>query len=66
VWSGGLRVVGFVARPDDNGNLFGSGGKRLIDQDAEQRFLGSVPVDESLKRQFALTPCGGGNDSFLD
>jgi hypothetical protein len=61
-----LRIRGFVARPDDNGNLLGSRRERLFDQDAEQRSTVAFSVDEGLEGQGALRPRGGGNDSLLD
>ena len=61
---GSLRIAGLIARPDDHGDLFGTGRERLFDQNREHRFFVAVAVDESLKRQRALTPRGGGNDSF--
>jgi hypothetical protein len=45
-----LRIGGFIARADDNGNLLGSGGERLLDQNAEQGFFVAFAVDEGLER----------------
>jgi hypothetical protein len=61
-----LRIGRFIAGPDDNGDLLDSGRERLFDQDAEQRFFVAIAVDEGLKRQLALRPRGGSNDSFPD
>lgn len=66
MWPGSLRISRFIAWPDDNGNLLGSSRERLIDQDAEQRFLVTVAVDEGLERQLTLAPRGGSDDSFPD
>jgi hypothetical protein len=61
-----LRVGRFISRADDNRYLLDSGRKRLFNQDSEQRLLVAVSVDEGLKRQRALRPRGGSNNSFLD
>jgi hypothetical protein len=61
-----LRVGRFIAGANDNCDLFNSSRERLFDQDAEQGLLVAVSVDKSLKRQCALRPRGGGNNSFLD
>ena len=66
VRSGVLRIGGFIAGTDDNRDLLDSSRKRLFDQDPEQRFLVAVSVDKGLKRQRALRPRGGSNDSFPD
>jgi hypothetical protein len=63
---GSLRIGGFIAGPDDHGDLLGSGRERLFDQDVEQGFLVAIAVDEGLKRQLALRSRGGSNDSFPD
>ncbi len=66
VCPGSLRIGSFIARPDDNGDLLGSCRERLLDQDAEQRFLVAVAVNEGLERQLALRPRSGSDDCFPD
>jgi hypothetical protein len=66
VGSSGLRIGSFIAGANDNCDLLNFSRKRLFDQDTEQRFLVAVSIDKSLKRQCALRPRGGGNNSFLD
>jgi hypothetical protein len=63
---GTLRIRGFISGADDNRDLVDSGRKRLFNEDSKQRFLVAVSVDKGLKRQSALRPRGGSNDSLLD
>jgi hypothetical protein len=44
VCAGGLYIRGFVAGPNDNGNLVGPRRERLFDENTEQRFLVAVAV----------------------
>jgi hypothetical protein len=66
VRSDALRVGRFISGADDNRDLLDAGRKRLFNKDSEQRFLVAVSVDKGLKRQSALRPRGGSNNSFLD
>src|ERR1035441_10048222 len=66
VRSGALRVGRFISRADNNRDLLEAGRKRLFKKDSKQRFLVAVSVDKGLKRQSALRPRGGSNDSLLD
>jgi hypothetical protein len=66
VRSDALRVGRFISGADDNRDLLDAGRKRLFNKDSKQRFLVAVSVDKGLKRQSALRPRGGSNDSLLD
>jgi hypothetical protein len=46
--AGGLDVAALVARPDDDADFFHLGGEGLFDQNAEDRFLVAVAIDQGL------------------
>ena len=64
--SGGLGVGGFVARAYDDADLLDSGGDGLFDEDSQDGFLVSVPVDERLQWESTLVSSRRGNYGLLD
>ena len=65
VAAGGLRVSGFIARPDHHADLLDARGEGLFDEDAEDGLLAAVAVDQGLEGQSALVGAGGGDDRFM-
>ena len=61
-----LGVAFLVAGPDDHTDLLHVRVERLFDQNAEDRFLLPVAVDQGLQRKRPLALPGGGDDRFLD
>ena len=64
--AGHARVGDFVARRDDERDLFDARAKGFLDDDAEHGLLDAVAIDEGLQRQAALAGSGGRDDRLAD
>jgi hypothetical protein len=61
-----FRKSRLVAGAHYQSDFFDLCSQQLFDEDAEERFLDSVSVDEGLMRQFVLTFASDGHDSSGD
>jgi hypothetical protein len=66
VVAGHLSIRDVIAGPDNHAYLLDIGSKNLLDDDAQHRFFGSVPVYQGLEGQRALPATGSGNNGLGD
>jgi hypothetical protein len=66
VVAGDFRILGFVARKNDDADLLDARAAGFGDLDGQDGFLGSVAIDKGLEGEPALLGSGGGDDGFRD
>jgi hypothetical protein len=64
--SGKGAVSGFIVGMDHDAGVGNSRADRLFDDDAEDRLLVAVAVDQGLQGEMALPFSGSGDDCFRD